>query len=120
MLRAFQIIRESLSDAELERIVASGAIDQLFARVLTEAVLDRAFIPLRQRLRQATERQVKFATTDLPGPWEGQRPDRVSFDVLNPKVIERSASSTRRWFRHSSPTSSTSFARTSRTASAMA
>jgi hypothetical protein len=88
MLRAFQIIRESLSDAELERIVASGAIDQLFVRVLTEAVLDRAFIPLRQRIRQATERQVKFAAADLPGRGKVNGQISVSFDVLNPKVIE--------------------------------
>lgn len=88
LLRAFQIIRESLTDAELERIVAAGRIDELFARVLTENVLDRAFIPLRQRLRMATERSVKFATPDLPGSGKVDGQIAVTFDVLNPKVID--------------------------------
>lgn len=88
ILRAFAIIRDSLTDAELERIVRSGNVDQLFRTALTEAVLDRAFIPLRQRLRAGVETNFKYFARDLPkgGMVDGQI--AVAFDVLNPRVVQ--------------------------------
>lgn len=87
ILRAFEIIRESLTDSELEAIIASGRVDELFTRALTEAVLDRAFIPLRQRIRQSTERAFKYAVADLPKGGKVDGVVSVMFDHLNPDVI---------------------------------
>jgi hypothetical protein len=83
VLRAFRIIRESLSDAQLARLIASGQIDA----ILDDALLDRAFLPLQDRIRKATERAFDLSTQDLPkgGKVDGQI--AVSFDYLNPKVI---------------------------------
>lgn len=88
ILRAFAIIRESLSDAQLEAIVRSGNLDRLFTEALNQSVLDRAFIPLRQRLRQGVERSVRYAAPELPkgGKVDGQL--AISFDYLNPKTID--------------------------------
>lgn len=88
ILRAFQIIRESMSDAQLARIVQSGNIDRLFAEALNEAVLDRAFLPVRQRIRTVTDRGFKFATASLPKGGKVDGVVAVSFDVLSPNVVE--------------------------------
>lgn len=88
ILRAFQILRETLSPTELARIVRLGDIDQLFRDVLTNPALDRAFAPFREKLRQATERQFKYFTRDLPKAGKVDGVVGVSFDVLNPKIIE--------------------------------
>jgi hypothetical protein len=88
ILRAFQIIRESMTDAELARIIASGNLDLLFQRALTEAVLDRAFLPVRQRIRAVTGQGFKFATASLPRGGKVNGTIVVMFDVLSPDVIE--------------------------------
>src|SRR5258708_21071181 len=88
ILRAFQLIRESLTDSQLTMIVEGGQLDQLFSQALSQAVLDRAFIPLRQRIRTAVERQVKFATNDLPRGGRVKGQIAGAFDSLRPKVIE--------------------------------
>jgi len=88
LLRSLRIIRESISEAELARLIADGSIEQLIAEAFSEKALDRAFLPLRQRLRTTTERGFKFTTADLP---RGGRVDgeiAVMFDHLNPKVLE--------------------------------
>jgi hypothetical protein len=88
ILRAFQIIRESLSVAELARIVESGNVDLLLREALSGAVMDRAMIPLRQRIRENVGSHVKYFTNDLPRGGKVDGVVAVSFDVLNPKVIE--------------------------------
>lgn len=87
MLRAFAIIRDTLPAAELERIIASGNIDLLFARVLTEEVLDRAMLPVRDRIRRTTEKAFKFATADLPKGGKVDGVLAVAFDHLSPHVV---------------------------------
>lgn len=87
MLRAFQIIRESLTEAQLARIIASGQIDELFRAALTDAVLDRAFLPVRERIRSNTMTSVKYFARELPKAGKVDGTLAVAFDVLNPDVI---------------------------------
>lgn len=72
LLAAYQTLRESLSDAALTDLIASGR----WAEIVDEATLDRALRPFRERLVLAVDRGVRAAAID------------VSFDVLNPRVID--------------------------------
>lgn len=83
VLRAFQYVRDSLSEAELARLIASGDIDALVLRAITDAILYRAFAPVQTRIRTTVERGFQFTAPSLPK--SGQL--LVQFDVLNPNVI---------------------------------
>lgn len=83
LLAAYRVLRESLSDRELARLIASGQIDQ----VLDDALLDRAFLPLREKLRQAVERGFKSTIPDLPRAGLVDGTLGVGFDQLSPDVI---------------------------------
>lgn len=87
LLRAFAIIRESFTDAELTRIIDSGQIDRLFSEALDQAAMDRAFLPYRQRIRRVTDKGFTFATKDLPKGGKVDGVVAVSFDHLSPDVI---------------------------------
>ena len=81
--RAFRTIRESLSDAELARLIASGQLDQL----LDQALLDRAFGPVRQRIQEIVRRGFDATIRDLPRAGKVDGVVGVGFDYLNPEVI---------------------------------
>jgi len=88
LLRAFQIIRDAVPQTELARIIDSGHFETLLQAAFADAVLDRAFLPVRDRLRSITADAVRYFARDLP---RGGRVDggiAVSFDVLNPRVID--------------------------------
>lgn len=87
ILRAFQIIRNSLNDADLARIVDSGNLERLFAEVFTDDVMDRAFIPYRQRIREHTASSFRYFTNDLPGAGKINGQIGVAFDYLSPNVV---------------------------------
>jgi hypothetical protein len=88
ILRAFQIIRAALNEPELARLIASGNLDRLFEEVLSQAILDRAMLPVQQRIRSSVERSFRYAINDLPGAGRVDRVIAVSFDYLNPRVID--------------------------------
>lgn len=88
LLRAYQIIRESFTDAELAHIAKSGNLDRLFVEVLNQDVLDRAFIPYRQKLRQNIERGFRYAVPELPKAGKIDGVVSVMFDHLSPTVID--------------------------------
>lgn len=88
LLRAFEIIRTSLPEVQLARIVAAGAIDQLMAVALNEAVLDVAFRSVRDRIRSGVEKNVSYFRRDLPGQGKVNGTIAVGFDVLSPQTIE--------------------------------
>jgi hypothetical protein len=88
LLRAFAIIRDSLSDAELARLVESGQLDALLNAALSDVVLDTAFIPVRQRIRNTTQLSFRAAIPDLPRGGRINGTIAISFDYLSPKVIE--------------------------------
>lgn len=85
ILKAFRILRESLSDVELARLISEGQLDKL----LDDALLDRAFLPLRERLVAVTERSFDLTThADVPKGGKINGTQAVAFDTLNPRVID--------------------------------
>jgi hypothetical protein len=86
MLRAFARLRDSMSEAELSRAIALGFAERIFAEILTHAVLDVAFQPVRQRLRETIVRGVPYYAKGLPGKVGGEV--SIGFDTLSPKVVE--------------------------------
>lgn len=84
VLRAFRIIRESLSDIELAKLIASGLIDE----IIDQALLDRAFIPLRNRLLDAIRRGFDATIADVPRAGKIQGTIAIQFDTLNPRVLD--------------------------------
>lgn len=88
VLRAFEIIRENLTDAELVRIIDSGNLDRLFAEALNLSVMDRAFIPFRQRIRDTTHTGFKYTLADLPKGGKVRGTIGLAFDTLAPQVIQ--------------------------------
>lgn len=88
ILTAFAIIRDSLTEAQLARIVDSGELDRLVREVFTDDVMARAFIPLRQRMRSGVETHVKYFARDLPKAGKIDGILSISFDYLNPRVLD--------------------------------
>lgn len=84
LLRAWDVIRESLSDVELARFISSGELD----KIIDDALLDRAFGNLRVRIVQAVERGFKVTLNDLPKAGKVDGVIAVQFDTLNPRVID--------------------------------
>lgn len=83
LLRAWRIFRDSLSDAEVSRLISEGRIDA----IIDDALLDRSLLPLRAKLIEAVQRGFKATLPDLP---KGGRVDgtlAVGFDHLSPDVI---------------------------------
>jgi hypothetical protein len=84
VLRAFRTIREALSDLQLLQLINSGRIDQ----IIDDALLDRAFLPLQDRLILATKRGFDATVNDLPRAGKIGGEPSVQFNVLSPKVID--------------------------------
>jgi hypothetical protein len=84
LFRAWEVIRESLTDAELTRLIASGQLD----KIIDDALLDRAFGGLRVRLVQAIERGFRATLNDLPKAGKVEGTLAVQFNTLNPRVID--------------------------------
>lgn len=87
ILKAFAIIRLSLTDSQIARIIESGDLDRLVRDLLAEDMLDRAFSPLRQRLRYGVERNVRLHAADLPKGGKIGGVIATDFDFLTPRVI---------------------------------
>jgi hypothetical protein len=88
ILRAFEIIRESVPEAELAKIIAAGDLEALFRVALNEAVMDIAFRQVRERIRRGVEANVGYFARDLPKGGKVNGQIVIGFDVLNPKTIE--------------------------------
>ena len=88
LFRAYVYIRLSLTDAQIARVVSSGNVDELYSRVLTQAMLDQAFGPVRERIRTSVGKGVIYAARDLPKPIPPAPTIKFAFDVLNPRVID--------------------------------
>ncbi len=87
LLRAFEIIRESLLPGQLEQLVAAGAIDRLLTTALSEPVMTVAFRSVRDKIRRGVASNVGYFAREVPkGTIAGQL--AVSFDVLAPETIE--------------------------------
>lgn len=87
LLRAFQILRESMTDAELERFIDSGQLDRLLTEVFDQATMDRAFLPVRDAIRRTVHDGFRYAVPDLPKGGRIHGALALMFDHLSPTVI---------------------------------
>lgn len=83
-LQAYDLIRQSLSEAELVRAIQSGQLDRLINEILNDANLEPSIAKLRARVDQTLLDAARSeAMRGLPSPLQPQ-----AFGVLNPLVIE--------------------------------
>ncbi len=88
LLRAFAILRQSLSEDELVALVESGRLDAMLATVFDDATMDRALLPFRTRLREATQSSFRYTMPSLPGAGKIDGVISVAFDHLSPFVLD--------------------------------
>ncbi len=88
LLRAFAILRQSLSEDELVTLVESGRLDAMLAMVFDDATMDRALLPFRTRLREATQSSFRYTMPSLPGAGKIDGVISVAFDHLSPFVLD--------------------------------
>lgn len=88
LLKALSNIAANMSEPEMARLIQSGALDQLLAAVTSDALLDRALLPVRQRIRSTVDRSFQYAVRDLPAAGTVDGTLAVAFDHLNPRVID--------------------------------
>jgi hypothetical protein len=85
ILLAWARLRESMPEAALARAIALGA-ERVFELVLTQAVLDVALAPIRQRLRESIVKAVPYYASTLPPKVVGEV--TLGFDILSPHVVD--------------------------------
>lgn len=82
-LAAYELIRQSLSEAELVRAIETGQVDRLLAEILSDENLDRTLRSLRLKIDQTLiDSASAEAARGLPSSLAGV------FDRLAPHVIE--------------------------------
>jgi uncharacterized protein with gpF-like domain len=77
LLDAFRIIRDNLTAAEIDKLLAGD-----------DALLDRAMLRVRARVRSTVEKGFNATVTQLPKGGAINGEVAVAFDTLNPKVID--------------------------------
>ncbi len=87
ILRAFSVIRDSLNDAQLVRLIQLGQLDRLVSDVLSQAMMDTAMQPVRDVMRRGIAKAVPYFARDIPKPPRLSNVS-VAFNVLNPRVID--------------------------------
>jgi len=87
VLKAFRIIRESLSESQLARIISTGNLDALLDAALRQALMDTAFQPVRDQIRRSVGQSVTYYAKQIaiPATLPGVT---IAFDVLSPHVID--------------------------------
>jgi hypothetical protein len=88
LLRAFRILRESLTEQQFAQLVAFGQTDRLIAAAMNEAVMDVAFRDVRRRIRLGVEKNVEYFARDLPKGGKVNGQIAIEFNVLSEKTIE--------------------------------
>jgi uncharacterized protein with gpF-like domain len=86
LLRAFARLRETMTEAALARAIALGFAERIVEQVLTQTILDVAFAPVRQQLRETLRVSVPYYARTLPP--KVTREVSIAFDVLSPHVQE--------------------------------
>lgn len=84
LLRSFELIRASMTDAELTRLVQSGGVERILAGdgPLSEQALARAFLPVKIELREAVEAAFASFVRDIP------KGESIGFNILNPRILD--------------------------------
>jgi uncharacterized protein with gpF-like domain len=88
LFAALRAIAASLNEAELARLIASGAVDRLITQAFSDVALDREFLRFRAALRTSVEAAFRWNTPYLPRGGKVDGTISVVFDQLNPRVIE--------------------------------
>ncbi|MBA3890553.1 MAG: hypothetical protein H0X64_08475 [Gemmatimonadaceae bacterium] len=88
ILAAFAVIRERLTEAELEQAIALGGVERLVGQVMEQAARDVVYRPIRERMRANLAQGVKYFARDLPRAGRIDGVLSVGFDVLNPRMID--------------------------------
>jgi hypothetical protein len=89
LLRSLGIVRDSLSEDELARIITAGALARILLDVLSDVVLNRAFAPYRRALQTAVERGFELTrTADLPRSGKVGNVVAVHFDPMAPATVD--------------------------------
>jgi uncharacterized protein with gpF-like domain len=86
LLAAFVVLRNAFTDAELARAVQLGVPEQIAALVVNDATVAAALQPMRDELRSGIIDAVRYYQKQLPKPPVGTI--GISFDYLNPRVID--------------------------------
>lgn len=86
-LAAYEVIRRSLSHAELARAISTGQIEQLIAELLSDERVDPVLQSLRLAVDQALLNAARSEAASLP-----TRIKTTAFDILNPRVIDAARS----------------------------
>lgn len=87
ILTAFQVLRDSLSDAELARLIDSGYAEQIVQALVDDARFNAAMAPVRDQIRRNILQNVTYYTRALPVPPATAKSVSVAFDYLSPNVI---------------------------------
>lgn len=87
ILRAFQVLRDSLSDRELMQLITDRlGFEVVVKDVLSDSVLDRVFMPVQEQLQTVTQRGMQYFGKNLPNGGIVDGASIVSFNVLSPNV----------------------------------
>lgn len=83
--RAFQALRDRLTDTEILQAIQSGFIDRLFEKELNEQVMAQAFQPVRNLMRESVNKGVLYFAKELPV--SKSKAVNFAFDSLSPDVV---------------------------------
>ena len=86
ILKAWAVIREMLTDAEVAKLMESGAFETLIGEVLTEPDLDRAFLAFRQQIRETVQESYTLSVRDTPHAGKIDGTQAIAFDHLSEHV----------------------------------
>lgn len=81
--KAFDTIRQQMTDSEILRAIQSGSIDSYFEKALSDASLSQAFAPVRDTMRDSIYSGAKYFSKDIPKP----KNVLFGFDTLDPNVV---------------------------------
>lgn len=88
ILKAFAVLRDSLSDTELLQLVNDRlGFEFMVNDVLNDALLNRAFAPVQGQLQTVTARAMDYFAKNLPDGGKLNGGPVVQFNVLNPDVM---------------------------------
>lgn len=88
ILRAFRLIAEQMTEAEIVRAIQFGRVDALFEEAQARAARQLAYQQVREAIRRGLVQGVPYYARDLPGAGRINGQLVVSFDVLNPRMVD--------------------------------
>lgn len=88
VLAMFRSIAIAVTEAELVRFIAAGGVERVVQAVLTDALIERATLPVRLSLREAVATAFRWNVPYLPKGGKINGRVSVFFDHLNPRVLD--------------------------------